>query len=69
MSPKKQQVLSDIIDQDSNTQTKRSHLKTLCKTRWVERHDAFEVFIELYPYVSYVNIVNFRIERRYHGYI
>ncbi|KAJ8038110.1 52 kDa repressor of the inhibitor of the protein kinase [Holothuria leucospilota] len=24
-------------------------LKDLCQTRWVERHDAFEVFIQLYP--------------------
>ena len=24
-------------------------LKALCRTRWVERHDAFEIFIELLP--------------------
>lgn len=31
------------------TDTKKKKLKELCRTRWVERHDAFEVFIELFP--------------------
>ena len=27
---------------------KRKWLKSICKTRWVERHEAFEVFVDLY---------------------
>ena len=29
--------------------SKRKRVKPLCMTRWVERHDALEVFLELYP--------------------
>lgn len=28
--------------------TKKKHLSGLCKTRWVERHNCFETFLELY---------------------
>ena len=31
------------------TGTKRTKLKQLCRTRWVERHDPFEIFIDLLP--------------------
>jgi len=27
---------------------KRRKLKSVCKTRWVERHEAFEVFLDLF---------------------
>ena len=30
---------------------KRRKMKSVCKTRWVERHEAFEVFLDLYPTV------------------
>ena len=32
----------------------RTKLKELCRTRWVERHDAFEVFVHLYKYLQNV---------------
>ena len=28
---------------------KKKRVKPLCRTRWVERHDALEVFVDLYP--------------------
>ena len=27
---------------------RRRKIKSVCKTRWVERHEAFEVFLDLY---------------------
>ena len=50
-SPKRQLALDKFIEdlhkreQDSS---KRQKLKELCKTRWVERHNAFETFLELF---------------------
>ena len=46
MGPHKQQRLEANIDK-LTTGTKKTKLKELCRTRWVERHDAFEVFIDL----------------------
>ena len=46
--PSKQQKLEENIEK-LTTGTKRTKLKQLCRTRWVERHDAFEVFIDLLP--------------------
>ena len=32
---------------------KRKKLKAMCRTRWVERHEAFEMFVDLFlPIVS-----------------
>lgn len=47
-SPKRQ-VLMDKVVEKEDPQQKKSHLKTLCRTRWVERHNAYETFYELYP--------------------
>lgn len=46
-SPKRQLALEDWLDKvlpDEN----RKKLKELCRTRWVERHEAFEVFSDLF---------------------
>ena len=32
---------------------KRRRLKSICKTRWVERHEAFEVFVDLFQPLVY----------------
>ena len=45
-SPKKQSCLEECVDRLENG-SKRTKLKSLCRTRWVERHDAFEVFLDL----------------------
>lgn len=45
----------DIVnddDDDSGRESKKNKLKELCRTRWVERHDAFNIFIELFPKVT-----------------
>ena len=50
-SPKRQLALDKHIDElhaQNSEASKRKKLKDLCKTRWVERHDAFEAFAELY---------------------
>ena len=45
-TPKRQQVLCKNIDKFCPT-SKRAHLKQLCPTRWVERHDSVLIFVEL----------------------
>ena len=46
-SPKRQLALeariNDVFDGE-----KRKKLKEMCKTRWIERHEAFEVFSSLF---------------------
>jgi len=46
-SPKRQLALERWIE-DVLAGEKRKKVKELCRTRWVERHDAFEVFCDLY---------------------
>ena len=36
---------------------KRRKMKEMCKTRWVERHEAFEVFLDLF-------MANFKLSGR-----
>jgi len=46
-SPKRQTGLTSAIEK-CYTGQRRTKLKEMCRTRWVERHDAFEVFKQLY---------------------
>ena len=46
-SPKRQIALTTAIEECCAEQ-RRTKLKEMCRTRWVERHDAFEVFKQLY---------------------
>ena len=51
-SPKRQLALEKWISQICSEE-KRKCLKEMCRTRWVERHEAFEVFSDLFlPIVS-----------------
>ena len=55
-SPKQQLLLENHIAalyQSDPELPKRKKLKDLCKTRWAERHNAFEAFSELYVAVVY----------------
>lgn len=47
-SPKRQLCLDKWIMDTLPTEEKRRKLKELCKTRWVERYDSYEVFIDLF---------------------
>ena len=47
-SPKRQLALERHIDNVQTQASKQKRLKELCRTRWVERHNAFETFCELY---------------------
>jgi hypothetical protein len=48
-SPKKQTVFEKLIDETVNDDTSRTKLKQLCRTRRVERHDVFSVFLDFFP--------------------
>ena len=45
---KGQDKLAEVIDRDLPV-VKQKRVKPLCRTRWMERHDALEVFVDLYP--------------------
>jgi len=50
-SPKRQLAFGKLVDEQheiTGSLSKRAKLKDLCKTRWAERHDAFEALYELY---------------------
>ena len=46
-SPKWQHALETWID-DLFPEEKRKKVKEMCRTRWVERHEAFEIFSDLF---------------------
>ena len=46
-SPKRNNLLLCVIEKDS-PDAKKTTLKNMCKTRWVERHEAYEVFFALF---------------------
>lgn len=50
-SPKRQNFLEVIIDALAPDIVKKRKLKNLCKTRWIERHTAFETIFSLYEYI------------------
>ena len=51
-SPKRQVLLETWIDKIFPDE-RRKKLKEMCRTRWVERHEAFTVFFDLFlPLVS-----------------
>ena len=47
-SPKRQLALQRWIDELFTQHEKRKKVKDMCRTRWVERHEAFEVFTDLF---------------------
>ena len=46
--PKRQLALEKWIDELFAQHEKRKKVKDMCHTRWIERHEAFEVFIDLF---------------------
>ena len=44
---KRQDKMAEVIDHEF-PEVKKKRVKPLCRTRWVEQHDALEVFVELY---------------------
>ena len=49
-SPKRQKFFEVIIHAFS-PENKKKKLKSLCKTRWIERHSTFETIFDLYEYI------------------
>ena len=45
---KRQDKLAEVIEHEL-PDVKKKRVRPLCRTRWVERHDALEVFVDLYP--------------------
>ena len=50
-SPKRQVELEKWIAAVLPSEEKQHKLKSMCRTRWVERHDAYDVFIDLFVVV------------------
>ncbi|KAH3833120.1 hypothetical protein DPMN_106421 [Dreissena polymorpha] len=48
-SPKRQTCLGECRSALEDTEYKRQNVKALCRTRWIERHDALEIFIDFLP--------------------
>ena len=54
-SPKRTKTLEDLVPADETAAAhKKRRLKSLCATRWVERHDSISVLVELFPFVIFV---------------
>ena len=47
---KRQDKLEEVIE-SGLPEVRKKRVKPLCRTRWVERHDSLEVFVELYPVI------------------
>ena len=45
---RRQDKLAEMIEHEL-PDVKKKRVKRLCRTRWVKRHDALEVFVDLYP--------------------
>ena len=45
---KRQDKLVEVIEQEL-PEIKKKRVKPLCRMRWIERHDALKVFVDLYP--------------------
>ena len=50
-SAKRQRFLESVISLDASSQQRKVKLKDLCRTRWIQRHEAYETFFELLPSV------------------
>lgn len=50
-SPKRNQLLIEIVDYDVNDAGKRVPLIDLCKTRWAAHHSAYQHFYSCYKFV------------------
>ena len=62
-SPKRQRFFEKILEVYLPT-CSRTKLVGLCKTRWVERHTCFEVFLEMY--VAYVTFLDAMLHPHQH---
>ena len=45
-SPKRQRCLEKVISLDQ-LESQRTKIRDLCRSRWVERHEAYETFVQL----------------------
>ena len=51
-SSKRQVALEIVINNlNADDHPKRTELKEMCRTPWVEREDAFDVFVQLYHFI------------------
>lgn len=49
-TPKRKNALFDAIDNNDLTPSVKS-LKRLCATRWIQRYDAVNYFVQLFSYI------------------
>ena len=50
-SPKRNELLCEVVSHDVVEMSKRKPLIDLCKTRWSERHSAYQHFYQAYKYL------------------
>ena len=50
-SPKRNGLLSEIVSNDVAEMSRRKPLIDLCKTRWAERHSAYQHFYQAYKFI------------------
>jgi len=50
-SAKKVSIITKVIEESDEAQTRKQKLKPVCQTRWVERHNSVMIFRELFPYI------------------
>ena len=62
-SAKRQRMVEKVIDR-TETDTDKKKLHDLCRTRWVERHEAYENFFSLYECI--VNTMDAMLNERQH---
>ncbi|XP_068250772.1 52 kDa repressor of the inhibitor of the protein kinase-like [Palaemon carinicauda] len=57
-SPKRQSLFEKVLEQSDDYKGNKKKILSLCKTRWVERHDCFNTFHELYiPTVTTLEVI------------
>lgn len=55
-SPERQRCLEKVISLDQ-LESQRTKIRDLCRTRWVERHEAYETFVQLLSVVKTFEVI------------
>ena len=50
-SPKRNELLSEIVTKNAHQENRRKALIDLCKTRWAQRHSAYQDFYQSYIFI------------------
>lgn len=50
-SPKREQLLIEVVHKDAHSMGQRKPLIDTCRTRWAERHDAYSHFYSAFVFI------------------